>query len=67
MLSRDAWVAEWVKPPTLDFDLGHDLIMGLSPMLGSALTAWSLLGILSLSLSLCPSTLALSLSLSFSK
>ena len=35
--------------------------MGPSPALGTALTVWSLLGILSLSLSFCPSP-ALSLS-----
>ena len=48
---------------------GHDLMVcGVEPRLGSALTVWSLLGILSLLLSLCPSpTHACSLSLSLSQ
>ena len=43
-----------VELPTLNFGSGHDLtgFVGSSPELGSALTAQSLLGILSLSLSL---------------
>ena len=44
--------------------------MSFNPMLGSSLTMWSLLGILSLALSLCPSMTcshALSLSLSLSQ
>ena len=46
-------VAQWVKHPTLDFGLRHDLpVRGLKPPLGSALIAQSLLGILSLLLSL---------------
>ena len=49
------------KHLTLGFALGHDLRS--SPMSGFALTAWRLLGILSPSLSLCPSP-ALSVSLS---
>ena len=54
--------AQSVKPPTLDFSSGHDLtIVGWSPTLGPALTVWSLLGILSLPLSLpLPSSLSLS-------
>ena len=44
-----------VKHPTLDLGPGHDLPAHEieSPQLGSVLTAWSLLGILSLTLSLC--------------
>ena len=39
MASRGAWVAESVKHPTLGFSLGHDLVvMGLSPVSGSALS-----------------------------
>ena len=50
------WVAQLVEHPTLDFGSGHDLkFMILSPMSSSVLSAWNLLGILSLSLSLCPS------------
>ena len=31
-----AWVAQWVKHPTLEFGSGHDLrVMRLSPPLGS--------------------------------
>ena len=49
----------WLKHLGLDFgDVMISRFMTLSPVLGSALTAWSLLGILSLplslSLSLCP-------------
>ena len=66
-----AWVAQSGKHPTLSFSSGHDLVR-LSPTSGSVLTAWSLLGILSLPLSLCPSpararSLSLSLSLSQNK
>ena len=45
-----AWMAQSVKYPTLDFGSGHDLTKGLrsSPALGSVLTAWSLLEVLSL-------------------
>ena len=47
-----AWVAQSVKHPSLDFGSGHDLrVHEFEPMLGSVLTAWSLLGILSLPLS----------------
>ena len=36
--SRGAWVAQWVKHPTLDFGSDHDLrVMRLSPLWGSAL------------------------------
>jgi len=36
---RDAWVAQSVKHPTLDFSSGHDLrFMISSPMSGSALS-----------------------------
>ena len=51
---RGAWVVQWVGHPTLGFGSGHDFTFLKSrPALGSALTEWSLLGILSLSL--CPS------------
>ena len=34
---RGAWVAQWVKPPILDFGSGHDLrVMKLSPMLSGS-------------------------------
>ena len=37
---EDAWVAQLVKHPTLDFGLGHDLRdMRSSPTLGSGLSA----------------------------
>ena len=50
---------------TLDFGSGHDLtVPEVEPPSGSVLTVQSLLGILSLSLSLCPSP-ALSLSNNF--
>ena len=53
-ITWDTWVAQLVEHPTLDVSSGHDLmvLMGLSPMSGSMLTAWSLPGILSLSPSL---------------
>ena len=53
-------MAQSVKQPTLDFGSGHDLMVGVvssSPTSGSVLTAHDLLGILSLSFSLCPSQL----------
>ena len=54
-------MAQLVKHMTLDFGSGHDLmVMGSSPALDSLLTVWSLLGILSPSLSAFP-LLALSL------
>ena len=44
-----------VQHPTLGFDSGHDLVVcDIKPHVGSALTAWSLLGILSSSLSAPP-------------
>ena len=58
-----AWVAQSVKPPTLDFGPGHDLtILGIEPHIGlctdSVEPAWD-----SLFLSLCPCpTCSLSLS-----
>ena len=56
-----------VKHPTLSFGSGHDLmVVSLSPASGSGLTALSLLGILSLSLS-APPLFAFSLSLTLSK
>lgn len=49
-------MAQLVKLLTLNFGSGRDLrVVGSSRMLGSMLTARSLLGILSLPLSLCPS------------
>ena len=54
MILRGGWVARSVKRLTLDFGSGHDLFVCSSSLLGSALTAQSLLGILS-PLSLCPS------------
>ena len=45
-------MAQSVKSPTLDFSSGHNLMVHeIEPMSGSALTSWSLLGILSLPLS----------------
>ena len=56
-------MARSVKHPTLDFGSGRDLMfVGSSPVWGSALTAWSPLGILSLPPSLplpCPHSLFL--------
>ena len=65
------WVTQSVKDLTLDFGSGHDLsFMRLSLSLGSGLRVWSLLGILSPSLSapplitrLCARSLSLSLCL----
>ena len=46
-------MARPVKRPTLDFSLGYDLtVCAFEHTLGSVLAAWSLLGILCLSLSL---------------
>ena len=48
-----AWVAPWVKQPTLGFSSGYGLsILGLSPLLSSILSRESAQG---LALSLCPS------------
>ena len=60
-----AWVAQPVKCPTLDFGSeGHDLMVErLSPASGSVLIAWSLLGIVSLPLSLSLPLFIFSLSL----
>ena len=63
---RGAWAAHSVERPTLDVGSGQDLMMASSPASGSVLTAWSLLGILSPSLS-ASSPLMLSLSLSLSQ
>ena len=61
-------MAQLVKRPTLGFSSGHDLtVHEFEPILGSALTVWSLLRILSLPLSatsLLRHTCSLSLSLS---
>ena len=61
--SQGTWVAQSVKRLTLDFDSGYLIsqFMGSSAVLGSVLTAPSLLGILSLPLSL-PLSQSLSLS-----
>ena len=62
------WVAHLVKRPILDFGSGHDLtVPEFKPHMGSVLTVWSLLGILSLPLHLCALSLSLSLSLSQNK
>ena len=56
-----AWVAWSVKCPTLDLGSGHDfMVVRLSPVSRSTL-GWSLLKILSLSLSVCLSAHTLSL------
>ena len=63
---RGTWVAQLAGYPTLDFSSGHDLMVcGFEPRVrGSSLVVQSLLRILSLPLSLCPSpTCVLSLSL----
>ena len=66
-------VAQSVKHLTLDFGSGHDLpVPEIEPPSGSVLIAWSLLGILSVPLSVPPPCLysharSLSLSLSLSK
>ena len=53
--SRDAWMARLVECPTLGLGSGRDLtVHETEPHMGSALTAWKLLGILSLSLSVLP-------------
>ena len=53
--ARGAWVAQMVEHPTLDFGSGHDLLVReFKPVAGSAVTAWSLLAILTLPLFLCP-------------
>ena len=58
-----AWMALLVEHPTLEFGSIHDLlVMGLSLVLSFVLTAWGLLGIHSL-----PLSLPLPCSLSFSK
>ena len=62
---RGARVAQLVKCLTLGFGSGRDLMIPeFQPHVSSVLTVWSLLGILSLLLSLCPS---LACFLSFSK
>ena len=63
-----AWVAQLAKWPTLDFGLGHDLMLcEIRSVSGSALTVWSLLGILSPSLCLSPAYAHTVLSLSQNK
>ena len=50
----NAWVAQSIKRPILDSGSGHEKShRGFIPTFDSVLTAWSLLGILSL----CPSIL----------
>ena len=54
-------MAQSVECPALDFGSGHDpRVMGSSPESGSALKAWSLLGILSPLLCASPPLLSLS-------
>ena len=51
-VDRSTWVPQSVRRPTLGFSSGHDLIfMRSNPASGSVLTALTLLGILSFSLS----------------
>ena len=51
------WAAHLVKFPSLDFGSSHDLmVVELKPCIGLSLTVCSFLGILSLFLSLFPST-----------
>ena len=65
--SWGAWVAQLVERPTLDGS-GHDLtVREFKPRVGLCADMRSLLGILSLSPSLCPFPLILSLSLKISK
>ena len=53
-------MAQLVKCPTLGFSSGDDLtVCGIEPMSGSALAAWSLLGILPLSISAPAHTVSL--------
>ena len=57
-----AWAALSVKRPAVGFSSGHDLTLReFKPRIGSVITVWSLLGILSLSLPL-PGWLSFSLS-----
>ena len=65
----EAWVAQSFEHLTLDFGLGHDLtVREFKPGIRLMLTVQSLLGILCLPLSLCPSpTHVHMLSLSFSQ
>ena len=69
--TRDTWVAQSVEYPTLDFGSGHGfMVCEFEPHIGlcTALTVWSLLGILSLSLSFsAPLVHALFLSLKINK
>ena len=60
---RDTWVAQSVKHPARAWVI-ISWFMSSSPALGSVLTVWSLLGILSLSVSPYPQSRSLSLSLS---
>ena len=64
-MDQGAWVAQWVKCPTLA-QVMISRFMSSSPTLGPSLTVWSLLGILSLLLS-APHLLMYLLSLSLSK
>ena len=53
LLFEGAWMAP--SDPTLDFDSGHDLVVREFELpSGSVLTVWSLLGIVSPSLSASP-------------
>ena len=52
-MERGAWVAQSVECLTLDFGSGHDLMVHeIEPLVKLMLTAWRLLGIISLLLSL---------------
>ena len=61
-------MAQLVLWPIPDFGSGHDLMVGeIKPRLGSALTVWSLLGILCLLSLPAPPPLMHALSLKISK
>ena len=56
ILSLGAWVAQSVKCLTLGFGSGLDLVVHeFKSLMGLCTVVWRLLGILSLSFSLCPS------------
>ena len=64
------WLCQLSVPLLMLAQVVIPRLVGSSPASGSVLTAWSLLGIFSLSLSLCPSpghTLSLSVSLKINK
>ena len=56
MVSVPGWLSQLSLQLLFSFSSGHDLTVGeFQPASGSTLTAWSLLGILSVPLRLCPS------------